>query len=158
MVGRAKNKEEKQTMKSKETIMQALRKFTAQRPGLEFANYGDVKAYRAEQRAILKDGEQARALLAAVHYRDTITADMVLEGCKTNYSGRLSVVVNADNSVTVDYCTGQYFPTEYRRAVCAVMAGILWAYWRDCGCKTGDEIRVRARKELGRGIAARWFR
>ena len=36
----------------KETIIACLRKFIAQRPGLEFANYGDVALYRAEMRSI----------------------------------------------------------------------------------------------------------
>lgn len=30
----------------------------------------------------------------------------------------------------LDYCTGQYWSTEYRRAVCAVLARALWDYWR----------------------------
>jgi hypothetical protein len=31
----------------------------------------------------------------------------------------------------LDYCTGQYFPTEYRRAACAVLASALWSAKRD---------------------------
>jgi hypothetical protein len=32
----------------------------------------------------------------------------------------------------LDYTTGQYWPTEYRRAAAAVLASALWSYWRDC--------------------------
>jgi hypothetical protein len=58
--------------------------------------------------------------------------------------------------VRVDYCTGQYFPTEYRAAACAVLATILWDYISP-ECKTGNDIRKWARAEFGRGIASRWF-
>jgi hypothetical protein len=57
----------------------------------------------------------------------------------------------------VDYCTGQYFPTEYRRAVCSVLSSALWDYFRTNGADTGDDIRRTARRELGRSIASRWF-
>jgi hypothetical protein len=33
--------------------------------------------------------------------------------------------------VSLDYCTGQYWPTEYRAAVCAVLASLLWAHARE---------------------------
>ncbi len=33
--------------------------------------------------------------------------------------------------VTIEYTTGQYMPTEYRKAVCAVLASALWEYTRD---------------------------
>ena len=39
----------------KTQILSALRAFVRQRPGLDFANYGDVKLYRAEVRSITKD-------------------------------------------------------------------------------------------------------
>jgi hypothetical protein len=57
----------------------------------------------------------------------------------------------------VDYTTGQYFPTEYRNAACAVLAQAWRSYWRDCGYDA-DRIRKAARATFGRGIASRWFR
>jgi hypothetical protein len=62
----------------------------------------------------------------------------------------------------LDYCTGQYWPTEYRRAACAVLASALWAYQRDNlkpdpDCRPGDVLRAHFRKEFGRRIANRWF-
>jgi hypothetical protein len=60
--------------------------------------------------------------------------------------------------VTLDYCTGQYTPMEYRAAACAVLAAALWAHWRsDLEPGQGHKIRERARNELGRGIQQRWF-
>ena len=73
----------------------------------------------------------------------------------------------ADGAVAVDYCVGWGFPTEYRKAVCAVCASVLWAYMRvNYGAGfaqsagrpvTGSELRAQFRREYGRGIASRWF-
>lgn len=116
---------------NRETILNALHKFASQRPGLEFGNYGDLKAYRAEMRSITKDLAHARTLLRAVELRESITAEQIIEAADHAYSGRLSINVRDDGKVVIDYCTGQYWPTEYRRAVCAVLSAVLWAYWRD---------------------------
>jgi hypothetical protein len=44
-----------------------------------------------------------------------------------------------DSMVEIDYCTGQYFPTEYRRAACAVLASALWEYTREHCSPRGTE-------------------
>lgn len=46
-----------------------LDKFVSQRSGLDFRNYGDVTAYRAEQRSITRDLHHYRALRNAVNWR-----------------------------------------------------------------------------------------
>jgi len=154
-------------MNKKQQIITALRAFVAQRSGMEFANYGDVASFRAEQRAITRDGKEARELLRAVELRDSITADDIIAASKRAYSGRLLIVERADGAVAIDYCTGQYFPTEYRKAVCAVCASLLWNYTRtNYGAGfaqsagrpiTGSELRAQFRREYGRGLASRWF-
>ena len=149
-------------MDKKQQIIAALYAFIGQRAGLEFGNYGDVKAYRAEQRAITKDRHDARRLIRDVELRDSISADDILTASRGAYSGRLVIVQRDDGKVSVDYCTGQYFPTEYRRAVCAVMASVLWN-WKRTQCmpagtdKPGDYLRAGFKREYGRGLAARWF-
>ena len=50
-------------MATKQTIIDALHQWIAQRPGLEFGNYGDVSSYRAEMRSIGKDLQHARAMV-----------------------------------------------------------------------------------------------
>lgn len=143
-------------MATKQTIIDALNRWIAQRPGLEFGNYGDVSSYRAELRSIGKDLQHARAMVNYVAWHDSITADMILDAAG---SGRLSIVVRDDGTVAIDYCTGQYWPTEYRRAVCALMSSVIWAWLREnCEYKTGDDIRKAARRELGQSIANRWFK
>lgn len=146
-------------------ILNALQVFINQRPGLEFGNYGDLAAYRAEYRAILTDKKHALILLNAVRWRESITAEDI-KARFSAYSSRLSW-----DGEKLDYCTGQYWPTEYRRAACAVLASILWAYWRDCanpatdGEPTGQPgivnvvnyVKKQAQRELGRTITRRWF-
>lgn len=141
----------------KEKLLESLHRWIAQRPGLDFANYGEISSYRSEMRSITKDRHHAEALLAAVSWRE-ITADSIIEASKHAFSGRLTIE-ETPNGFSIQYCTGQYFPTEYRRAVCAVLSSALWDYWREsdgfsCGA---DDIRQTAKKELGRSLASRWF-
>lgn len=143
----------------KEALLDALRAFISARPGLEFANYGDVSSYRSEMRSITKDRHHAEALLAAVSWRD-ISAESIIQASKHAFSGRLTIE-ETPNGFSIQYCTGQYFPTEYRSAVCAVLSSALWHYWRECetfGDDCGaDYIRKTAKRELGRSVASRWF-
>ena len=153
-------------MVDKSTIIAALDAWIRQRPGLEFGNYGDWTAYRSEVRSIGKDLQHARALLRYVEWHDSITAEMILSAAQ---SGRLSIVVDG-NKVRVDYCTGQYWPTEYRPAVCRLLSSVIWDWMRenapvDAGPidkfsnlqNVGPWIRKQASRELGTSIAQRWF-
>jgi hypothetical protein len=139
---------------SKQAIIAALYKFINQRSGIDFANYGEREYFMGDYRPILKYGRHARQLLQAVALRDSISAESLLKATSA-YSGRLQIV-ERDDKVECDYCTGQYFPTEYRKAACAVLARALWDYWAP-DCKDGHAIRQMARRELGRGIASVWF-
>lgn len=134
----------------KHEIIHALRKFINQRSGMDWRNYGDAKSYRAEQRRIIKDGAHARTLLAYVE-ASSITAKDLAEAFQRGFGGRLSW-----DGERLDYCTGQYFPTEYRAAVCAVLASAIWHHWRD-GCETANAICQAAKRNFGRTIADRWF-
>lgn len=168
---------------NKQQIIAALRAFANQRPGLDYGNYGDPVCYRAEVRSITKDLHDARTLLSAVEWRDSITGDMLIEASKRAFSGRLSIV-EKNGKLAIDYCAGQYFPTEYRRAVCAVLSSALWDHMRESmpapsgkvkrvsgvgpfrhesehdsinGMSPGDYLRATAKREFGRSIANRWF-
>lgn len=161
---------------TKEQIITLLYAWIKQRPGLEFGNYGEVKSYRAEMRSIMKDGREARTLLRAIELRQSITAERLVRAFKDAYSGRLSLVVDKKGA-RLDYVTGQYWPTEYRRAAAAVCASAYWSWLRDeCmpkpkgtikrggsdydsydGVSAGDWLRNNCKKEFGRGIASRWF-
>ncbi len=137
------------------SIIDALNRWVSQRPGLEYGNYGDPVAYRAEVRSIGKDLQHARAMPNYVAWHDSITAEMILDAAK---SGRLSIVVT-DGTVAIDYCTGQYWPTEYRPAVCRLLSSVIWYWMRDnmLDPATGNDMRRQAARELGTSIARRWF-
>jgi len=141
----------------RQTIIDALDTFARQRPGMEYGNYGDIRSYRSELRSIGKDLADARTLLRAIELSTMPTATL-RKGFRA-YSGRLSLV-----NGKLEYCTGQYFPTEYRKAVCAVCAAAFWDYFRDDfaasakpGESAGDAIRRNFRRHFGRSIANRWF-
>jgi hypothetical protein len=140
----------------KMTLIHALNAFISQRSGIDGRNYGESReAFLSDYRPILKHGKQARQLLAFVSSRSISAEDLILAS-QSAYSGRLSFVFRGD-SAAVDYTTGQYFPTEYRAAACAVLARAVWEYFRT-GCNySPEQIRKAARREFGRGIAAAWF-
>ena len=153
----------------KTKLIAALDTFIRQRPGLDYGNYGDPVAYRAEVRSIGKDLQHARALLRYVEWHESITAAMIVDASKHAFSGRLTIT-EENGQIVLDYCTGQYWPTEYRRAVCGVLSSAIWGWLRenapvDAGPiephsnlqNLGGYIRTQARRELGRSIAARWF-
>lgn len=139
---------------NKTQMIEALYRFINQRSGIDYQNYGERESFMGDYRPILKHGRHARQLLQAVALRPSITDKELLEASRA-FSGRLQFV-ERDGKVGIDYCTGQYFPTEYRNAACAVLARALWDYWSPT-CQTADAIRKQARRELGCGIAATWF-
>lgn len=161
----------------KSKIIDALRAFINKRPGLEYANYGSGSAYRRESHSITRDKHQALRLLRDIELRDSITADDIINASESTFSGRLSIHCEGDQ-VRVDYCVGQYWPTEYRKAVAAVCASVLWDWKRDQampkgqlvhnsetgetterynGLRAGDWLRQSFAREYGRTIASRWF-
>jgi hypothetical protein len=152
----------------REAMLDALQVFIRQRPGFEWANYGDGPSYRADVRRAGKDLRDAEALLRAVRWRRGCEVDSVAWGRLNWDAGRKSWY----------YCTGQYFPTEFRAAVCSLLASSLWNYWaenmpkptfhhnsetgedvhRYQGLRAGEWIRRQARRELGVTLAKRWFK
>ena len=158
----------------KTQIVLALSAWVSQRPGLDYGNYGDHVAYRAEMRSIGRDLQHARAMINYVAWHDSITAEMILNEFRAG--GRFTCTVDGDK-VTLDYCVGQYWCTEYRPAVCRLLSSVIW-YWmrgnmpkgelrhnsetgetfeRYDGLRAGDYLRRQAARELGTSIARRWF-
>ena len=122
-------------------ILDAFRRFVTQRPRMEPGNYGDFRSYRRELAEVGRDMADALALLAAVE-RSYITAEAMLEELRS--ARRLSWDAERQE---LDYCTGQYFATEYRPAAARALSSMLWAYYRDeCHADTADKIRAAARR------------
>lgn len=168
-------------MSNKAALLDALSQFAAKRPSLDFNDYGNVQNYRQESRAITRDLHHARELLQAVA-RSSITAEQILQASKSAFGGRLTIT-ETDKGYKLNYCTGQYFPTEYRKAVSAICAASLWHYFREqCmpepvyihhgsatdhpmrteatynGMNAGDFLRNTCKKNFSRSVYQSYFR
>ncbi len=108
--------------KTKELAIEAFDRWINQRPGLDPANYIDpyrsdpdrVRAYRSEQRSIIKDKHRALYALRLFRICDYDPERMIR--AFTAFSGRLEW-----SDEGLEYCTGQYWPTEYRIAAAIVL-------------------------------------
>lgn len=96
--------------------LQAIAVYAAQNPGFDFRDYGDVSAYRSDSHRAQRQLRDVRQALHSAILSGATDAD-VFSACAHAFSGRLTV----DASGRVDYCTGQYWPTEYRAACAAVL-------------------------------------
>lgn len=159
----------------KQAIVDALYAWINQRPGLDPANYfcggnwqENRRNYDTERRNILRQRNDALRLLREVELRDSITADDLLAAFRA-FSGRLSCKVEpiyataetcpgkpcgdccdhlTGYRAALDYCTGQYWPTEYRAAAAAVCASALWTAKRD-NLPPVSHYQARTWAELG---------
>jgi hypothetical protein len=110
-------------------VLNLLEKFINARPRLDPADYGmargqtpdrkqwfqNYRAMRGDQNTIRKDGTRARKLLEKARiYPENWPA--LEEAFRRAFSGRLSY-----KDGELEYCTGQYYPTEYRAAAAAVL-------------------------------------
>lgn len=147
----------------KPAAVDMLRRYIATRSGIDRRNYvrdyrdaDGHRAFMSDYREILRDGRDARRLLAYVAGRDGISAVDILSA--SNGNGRLCFehIDGTANGYRLEYTAGQYFATEYRAAACNLLAGIIRRYLRDDG-NTADDIRRIAAGQFGRGIAGRWF-
>lgn len=154
---------------TKQQIIDLLEAWIKQRPGLDPANYGfpvygmeawkeAKRAYTSESRRITAQLHDARELLRAVELSGGLDADTLLNAFRA-FSGRLSIKQDGDEW-RLEYCTGQYWPTEYRAAACAVLASALWDYHREDYNDSehpGDEMRKMFKRRFGTGLASRWL-
>lgn len=136
----------------------ALSEFAARRPKFDFANYGDVKPYRADVRGATRDLHAVRELVRVARY--LCTDDEILVAAR-NSRVTLEPFAN-DNGAgyRVSYCAGQYYPVEYRAGVARVLATAIWHAWaREIGDRPDacTQIRRRAANELSRSVARRFF-
>lgn len=162
----------------KQKLLETLDAFVNQRPGLDFADYGDVSIYRSESRSITKDLHDYRTIRGQLAWRDSITADDIIKASEHAFSGRLTIndiSAHYDDGSTywaysIDYCAGQYMPTEYRKAACAVLASAWWNITRqDCpdfntddsgdftGSNPGEWMRDAAKRTFGRSLQRGYF-
>ena len=130
----------KRAKQDKQEIIVAIRAFVEKRPGIYPMNYTDVLTYLREARQVTGDLREARVLINAVARHDGITANNIVDASKRALAGRLTIASSPDGPVVIDCAAGPYFLPEYRKAVCAVMASALWAYYGRT-CATSADIR-----------------
>lgn len=142
---------------TKQEIISLLNAWIRQRSGMDWRDYGDgregLAAYRSEARRITQQGRDARMLLREVEL-SSITAEDLIKAFSA-YCGRLELT-ETEKGYRLEYCTGQYFPTEYRAVVCAILSRALWNYHRD-DYKDGIELREMFKRRYGRRLSAAWF-
>ena len=96
-----------------------LAAYAAKNPCLDFRDYcrdwRDVegrKTYLREARDISNDLRRVREAILAAYYAG-VTDDDLIE-CS---QGQRLTLERVDSGVKLEYCVGQYWPTEYRNAV-----------------------------------------
>lgn len=129
----------------KEQLLELIHKFNNQRPGFEFANYGDVKLYNSDARPVAKQKHDNLELIAFIARSESITAEAIAEELR----GRLELTEKG-----LHYITGQYFPTEYRRALRSALVSVIWTWFREsCECDTREKIQAAFRRNFSRSIS-----
>lgn len=118
------------SIESAPAAVRAVIAYAAQSPRLEFGNYGDARAYRSESARITRQLHSVESAARRAAFA-RVDDDDVIKASKYAYSGRMEVSRSADGGFDVDYCTGQYWPTEYRRAAeCVLIEAARIAYAR----------------------------
>lgn len=141
-------------MKTFPTALQALSAFVAQRSGINYADYGNRDAYMGDYRPMIQQGKDFRKMAAFAFYSSVNNED-IIKASDQVFSGRLQFDV-ISGQYAVNYCTGQYFPTEYRLASCWLISRVIRNYWTECGYSY-PEIKVKAKQVFGSGIQSRYF-
>ena len=147
-------------MPAKETMINLLMNWINKNPGLDPRDYGDWKNYRQEARRITNQLNDARIMLVSIR-TSGMKKETLYNAFFESFSGRLTIGKNKSGEWELSYCTGQYFPTEYRASACAVMAGALWNYFReDIPAEIehkGDYLRQQFKRIFGKALAERWL-
>jgi len=134
--------------------LDALATFVAQRSGIDYRNYTTRESLMSDYRPILRHGKHARAMLSYLRWRtlpDNFLATVAGPSARLTWDA---------TRAEWDYCTGQYFAVEYRRAACALLSNAIERLWRtDASAPlTRDDVVRMARREFGPAIARQWFR
>lgn len=141
-------------VESRNAILDAITSFAALRPGFDHRNYSDRASYQADVRPVTKARHHVQ-ILAGYIARSGMSADELLAGFSA-WSGRLTISPAKNGTFACDYCTGQYFPVEFRAACRAVLIQAIEERWRNEYRETRgtfdgarDYIKRQARNAFG---------
>lgn len=139
-------------------------------------------AYRSEARSIQKDWQRFKLALCEASSLG-VTDAQVIEAAKGAFSGRLEwtgqkvpacksgsdilacvahdhaseIAVWISRKNTWLYCTGQYFPTEYRKAAASVLEGAIHALKANRPAVSREVFSIAALRELNEENGGLWF-
>jgi hypothetical protein len=160
------------------TVLDALETWIKQRPGLEIGNYmsdwrdrDGLRAYRQEMRDIGKDRKRALTALREVRGSVIQDAGLLMKAFKGAFSGRLSLKMTEcpdplqegspiKTLYELDYCTGQYWPTEYRKAAASVLEAYGRALARKWAAENPQTFTYRSMADVQRAnkqVGGCWF-
>jgi hypothetical protein len=104
-------------------VIKMLACYAAKNPGLDFRDYcrdwQDIegrKTYLREARDITNDLRRVRAAIFAAYYAGVTDNDLI--ECS---KGERLTIERTPGGFDLDYCVGQYWPTEYRGAVARLL-------------------------------------
>lgn len=103
-----------------EAMIAKFQKWIDQRPGLDPYNYSGRSQINTEYKHISAQKRRAQRALNVVY--DLPYAKDTWKGAFRAFSGRLSLNDKGD----LEYCTGQYWPTEYRLAAAVVLESYIF--------------------------------
>lgn len=103
--------------------LRLLAAYAAKNPGLDFRDYcrdwqdkDGRAAYFSDARSITKDLDRVRKAILSAYYAGVTDDDLV----ECSQGERLTIERTA-GGFDLDYCVGQYWPTEYRGAVARLL-------------------------------------
>lgn len=131
-----------------------LAEFVNRKPSMNFADYGDLKAYRSDARF----AQQGRQIFEAVFayglrvYGEQYKAVILKQ--LTEWKGRLGY--HEGNKLS--YIVGQYFPTEYRTAAARVaFSALTYCYYSDSKDEgEGGNIKAFMKRNFSKAVV-NWF-
>ena len=136
----------------------ALVEYASQGPSLEprdyFSDWRDTNglaAYRSESRSIGKDWRRFKQLVQEAATVG-VTDQHVIDAAKSAYSGRYEWTGSEWS-----YCVGQYWPTEYRSAACAVLDQAIRNRRRETPPESRQIATVAELKRLNKQNGGCWF-
>lgn len=129
----------------KARILAALTAYARQRPGFDPRNYGTASSYNADRRRALRQLHDVERMASAVAWRSIGPDDLVqaARGGRVTITERDETFHVMPGTVCVDYCAGQYFPTEFRGAIARVLASAVWDWTREHAMPAPVAWRVR---------------
>jgi hypothetical protein len=141
-------------------IFSALETWIKQRPGLDARDYGGGmdgwRAYRQELRQISKDRQRAMKALDEAKGLTPAMPNVLLDSFRA-FSGRLEWKLDEGRLV---YCTGQYWPTEYRKAAASVLERYVSSWQQNWANAHPQTFTYRTMDDViaaNRAIGNHWF-